>query len=1265
MAYDPTKPEDYYYNNPDDTNYPMSPEMQKMVTADATETPDVSADILSGTEYDVQQDTDVVSSDILKGTEYDLPASTQTKAAEVKIDITAEKAKEMDMFDVAPETFDIEEQQANKKAAFDYVKNLPYKTPEEKATRDQMYRNIMKWYKTGMEDARLDAMAEALSNAHILTNSNSIYKAMTNIIDGFLPDALINSSNKEYMPDKNPYIIAGNYLIDNGIIEEYDFEQKTVTLPNGTVKPFDTTFLSDLEASKFATIYGAVGGTAVGMAATATVGTGGMAAPFLALAGEVISSMSGSSRDYMEAANFFGVEPTMAEIGEAMVYTGVDNAMLAPVAAVFSRVVGTGVVPEKIKRISNSLINNDLNGAWDNIKTLTGKTDEELDDMITKATDLWGEQKLDINTNAGKIQAIKFIALYDNSLEKYTANALKTSTAATENIMFYLSQKTKDLKEAVVGGNGQDIVFNASDLYTQSGKNWGKMKENMDASFEGVPITSQPLAQKLEGVLNILTGMQGKATEAEQVLINNVIDKANKIDSIGGIIDLHKTYNDMFTAIEKRLDGKGGAQTKILLEGKKSISKYILDVIDSNPLLTSSAKKDLKEEYTKANLNASIIKDAINSDFYDAVVTARKNIKPKDDVLDEILYSAKTTKLTRDINEAEKMLNLLEPEKLIEVEKSLINRIVNKSVFDKDRPDFANFNYIAQELQDVKHIFKSKEAKDIIAKLEKFSSFWEADPMLASLSKIMPEEKLFGAGLSYKPTTSALYAAGTTLFKKLQIVMPAIIREFGLSKLFTPFSLGDKMTKASRTASMELNIANALDEAVDLPNFLTVVLRDNSESLSEPIKTSMQQVLKDYAKMAESYNQLLPEERQKALDAIEEEKYMRSIKETTMAIDRAKRTKRTGEPIDYDALKEKKLEELKQARLNRIGNKIITGKISPNEVNPELLKEIQKNNEVQNKLSQLEQGTLLPPIQPKVEAPLVQPTEKTTFWGKEIPPPTEAFAAMEKITDPFKKTNAYSEYFEKTRGNASNMTGADFIKQTFNSVAEKNKAIAQEIKAKEDLIKFFEPQKQNPFVKQQLMNLKADVNVLTKEFGEKGVSIKEPAKQLPAGKVDIMQDVYGTATETNKAKMEEAQANKVKMKEAEQKQQIEVNKKYPFSEALDKLEKLEGALKSNQLGTKFGSVLNGQTLKAIKKELKETGMVSSRFFEKYTYAMDTYKSIGSRLEKMYAEPDLYKNAKFIDYKDNLVQVKMNGDTATDMNGVEYYKEKGVWKKVPF
>lgn len=39
MAYDPNKPEDYYYNNPNETNYPMSSQMNKLVKESASATP--------------------------------------------------------------------------------------------------------------------------------------------------------------------------------------------------------------------------------------------------------------------------------------------------------------------------------------------------------------------------------------------------------------------------------------------------------------------------------------------------------------------------------------------------------------------------------------------------------------------------------------------------------------------------------------------------------------------------------------------------------------------------------------------------------------------------------------------------------------------------------------------------------------------------------------------------------------------------------------------------------------------------------------------------------------------------------------------------------------------------------------------------------------------------------------------------------------------------------------------------------------------------
>lgn len=701
---------------------------------------------------------------------------------------------------------------------------------------------------------------EALAKAQQIVTADKFISSMKSIATGEELDA-------------KAFQIAGDYLLKEGDIQGYDVESQTFLMQDGTELKPESSIMSTLAANKWETLYSATYGIVGG----GTVGYATKGNPFAILTAGQVSSVAGSAAgarlDALENSKFLGYDISNDEIFRAMAEAGTDDAFFGTIISGLVKVGKASGVGEKFTRIKNALLNNDADGAWDTVMKMTDKSDEEINAIIAKGAEFWNMPKPDITTTKGKQEAIGYLAMYDDSLESYAKASGKLSQDAVVNIYGYMKKKTADLQGFLKAGDTN--AFQAMyDIDKKSSEFYGQMMKTFETAFQDKGINAIPLYNRFKEVGRILNKNTPAFNEQTRGKVESIMMRINKMlpvegrtqTSIEDIILLNKEYNGLMRDIKRKGSPLTKAEYRAVGEGKNLILNFLKEQVDKNPNLAKREKKQMMSLFNQANTNIKIVKDVIGSDLWSTVTTKNKNISSRNKHLDALIEKAKETKLDRGLDDTSRLLNLLDNEQALDVEAMIIDRVINKSLFvaeGKKATKLANFGAITKELKQIEHVFKSPEAKQALKKLKHFENIFTNDDVLYYISTFAPQAKTEGGGLSTSITGAAHISAVKHAYAKLQVVLPAILKEFGtIGNLMLKGPVLRGFRDVSSQRAVELNMADALAKSKDLPNFLTTILKDESIPLSSHVKGGMMEIIKQYSKIATELENLPYAERE-------------------------------------------------------------------------------------------------------------------------------------------------------------------------------------------------------------------------------------------------------------------------------------------------------------------------------------------------------------------------------------------------------------------
>lgn len=728
--------------------------------------------------------------------------------------------------------------------AISQAKDMPQDTNEQRAIRDQAIRDAMRmnmqnenWVGNivGTEDER--NVGGMLAKAKQLKNVGSITSGMSDILQG-----------KDV--DEEPYILAGEQLIKDGKIKSYDPVNKTVVLNNGKAIPFKSSFVQDLMSTSleniYSGVYGAVGGAMAGVTTRnpyAIVGG--------ATGGSALGAATGKVQDTIRNAKAFGITPTFDEKVQGGLISGADDALWGSVFTVAGKMLKDVSIPESAKRIYGAIRNNDLDGAYNSMIKSSEKSLGEREAIFERGSEFLNINLKPESTPEGKQQRIQMLAMFDESLYSYTVAGARVSSKGPQTIGRQLSSLKKSIDRKLETGEVKDVIENVAKLRKKSSEVYGSMITNFDKAFKNNPADINNLQGRMSGVLTKLENVKGSFVDKELAELNGIVNLIQDSSEMTDIIKLGKTYNDFMSKIKKKaISNDTWTQIK---QGKKEIENFITDSVNKNTLLDAGQKKNLISEYTNAKKASSMILSKVDTDLYEFLTTGRGNIDKKETILSQLIESAQKGNVNGELDEASKLMSVLSREESIEIEKQLLNKIVGDNIIGENGR-FVNFGNVIKEIEQVKHLFKDDSTRQIIGRLNKFQNLFNNDATMSFVAGIAPSAKQSGSGLSKDLTLlePIKYSTVSRLYKRVQVIIPAILEELGpVGRGAGKLPLIKEWSKTSKQASIELSIADALDNAKTIPDFFERILVNESDNLSSPVKTTMKKILDDYAKASE------------------------------------------------------------------------------------------------------------------------------------------------------------------------------------------------------------------------------------------------------------------------------------------------------------------------------------------------------------------------------------------------------------------------------
>ena len=201
--------------------------------------------------------------------------------------------------------------------------------------------------------------------------------------------------------------------------------QYYVMTANGNELPLDAGFLDTLKADSNKLIQAGASAYATTKAASTIIKDPRALIP-IALMGSATGAATGGVQDAMISANILGVPFTPKDILETAANHGTDDLLLGGLANTAYKLAKAfgGTVSKKFKRIYNTIVNDDIDGAFDEMMKLSNKNPDEQQKIINMGAKLFGKNVPDTSTNEGKREAIKYLALFDDSIQSYTMSGL-------------------------------------------------------------------------------------------------------------------------------------------------------------------------------------------------------------------------------------------------------------------------------------------------------------------------------------------------------------------------------------------------------------------------------------------------------------------------------------------------------------------------------------------------------------------------------------------------------------------------------------------------------------------------------------------------------------------------------------------------------------------------------------------------------------------------------------------------------------------------
>ena len=661
---------------------------------------------------------------------------------------------------------------------------------------------------------------------------------------------------------------AGDYLVKTGVIKDYSLDG-TALMKDGSEVKLESGFLDSIAASKSELIRSIGGSTTAAIVAGATTKN-----PFAiinaGILGGAAGSASGSASDKLANAEFFGKALSTEDLMQGMLYAGTDDLLFGKAVASIFKYGGKAVsgAKGKVGRLYNAFVKNDLDGAFDTMVGMSRLDTEGQQKLVETAAKMWGETLEPITTDAGKQQYIKFLGMYDSSMSGYLESSAKLSMETPVKIFNMMADKTKHLKNQLsniarpdkisnVAFNPATVITNISELDTMASKNYGAMLANYEKAFANKTINPVELTKNFGSKIDMLSGIKGQFTEQAQASIEGLKNLSENMTDIVDVVNLYKQYNQVLSNVPKSMSKE---QLSILKSGKADILSFMSKNVSDLKALSGDEKKYLMKSFYDANSAVSSVKKTINTDLYDAIVSKRGNVADNEKLLDSMLDAASSTSTKGEIDETSRMLNMVDYDKLPEVEGALINRIIDRHT---STSGLANFGDVFRELKDVGHVFKSDESLGTISRLNEFSRMWDNDPALIAASSVVPVVQTSGAGLTMNVVKATAYASFSKAFAKLQVIMPAVLKELsfvGNTALKLPI-LKD-WAKASRTKAIELNIDSAIAKSGSLPDFFNSLLENEVVPIKSKLGVSMKTILHQYAKMNDEFSKIPIAERE-------------------------------------------------------------------------------------------------------------------------------------------------------------------------------------------------------------------------------------------------------------------------------------------------------------------------------------------------------------------------------------------------------------------
>ena len=661
--------------------------------------------------------------------------------------------------------------------------------------------------------------------------------------------------------------------------------QVQVLTKEGNVLPLDAGFMESIAASKMEL------GHAVAQGLTAAKMTSYLSKNPWAIAGAgIYGSMTGSGQGAIEDmktnAKFLGIEPTSEELIDGYLKAGSDDLVYTGIISALGKLVKStgGVIGDKAKRLYNIIINDDLDGAFDEIRKVSAKSIEEQDNLISMGAEMFGKTMPDMTTPEGKREAIKYLALFDDSLTAYTIGGARMGSENISNITNMMKSNVDNLKKVIKNQADADkIVPMALKVKTDAGEVWQGMTDNMVRVFKDQPINFGGLHSRLRGVQRILSKSEGQLVESTRAGLSTLQRSAQGLTSIDGLMEFSKTYNRVYRKLYKSND-LTFTEKQILKKGRSEVTKFINETIMKNELLKKGEKIKLIKSHQNAREAYKKASEAIDTELFGRLVSEGGQVRERNQLLDGLISAAKMSTVdNQTTNDTVAFMSSLTRDELQLVENSIINRIVDKA--GQSTSGIPDMKVVYQELDSIKNVLTTDSSKRLFGVIDKFKDLWDNDSVLQYIAgakgTFTPTVPLSSSGLSKDMTLAEpfKYAATAKLFAKAQMVIPAIIREFSPTGKMTMGILGD-WSKAGATRSVWLQIDRVLTEATGVQDIYEGILK--VDGISEQTKKNLRESLAAYKHLNSALNDIPIEDR---LAAQEEAARQRQIE-----IERAKET---------------------------------------------------------------------------------------------------------------------------------------------------------------------------------------------------------------------------------------------------------------------------------------------------------------------------------------------------------------------------------------